>query len=192
MANNPFERDRFNYGEVAGDGKGDFLHTHGVKAERMATILFGWLSGGKSEVRLLDALPVERGGTGGTNANEAKLKLGIYTDPNYNLVYGINGVDLYDTRVIDNTGTLRPSFSKLSVGKYKLTNITAHAIYGFKFILPEDELGNKLCGCTISFENNEALIDVYAIKYESGKAVLDTSKPMDIPTGRYISISVRG
>ena len=54
MATNlsPYERERFEYGEVAGDNKGDLLRIHAIKAEHTANLLFTWLSGASSEVRL--------------------------------------------------------------------------------------------------------------------------------------------
>ena len=59
-----WERERFKYGDAAGDGKGDLLRMHGIKAEHSMNLLFSWLTANRSEVRLLDSLPIERGGTG--------------------------------------------------------------------------------------------------------------------------------
>ena len=67
-----WERERFLYGDAAGDGKGDLLRVHAIKAEHASNLVFSWLSGGASEVTLPNALPISRGGTGMT-ANPAML-----------------------------------------------------------------------------------------------------------------------
>ena len=190
MATNAqFERERFNYGEAAGDGKGDFLHTHGVKAEQAETIVFSWLSGGASEVRLPNALPITRGGTGSTTASKARLNLGIFVNTNNELMFGSKAVSVYDGTVLDHDGTVKPTFQKLGVGKYLISGVTGFGP-GFTYMLPKDEMGNLLCGCEITF-TGEANLSVYAIKYEDGKAVLDKTTPMDIPDKRSIDISAK-
>lgn len=189
MALSQWERDRFNYGEAAGDGKGDFLHTHGVKAEHAETLVFSWLSGGASEVKLPNALPVSRGGTGSTTANGTRLNLGIMVNTNNELVFGSKAASLYDGAVLDHDGTIKPYFIKNGTGDYVVGKVTGFGP-GFTYILPRDELGNLLCGCEITFLG-EALVKVYAIKYVDGKAVLDKTVPMDIPNGRCIDISSR-
>ena len=184
-----WERERFNYGESAGDGKGDFLHTHGVKAEHAETLVFSWLSGGASEVRLPTALPISRGGTGATTISKSRLNLGILVNTNNELVFGSKAVSVYDGTVLDHDGTIKPMFSKQGVGKYLISGVTGFGS-GFTYVLPRDELGNLLCGCEITF-TGEANVSVYAIKYEDGKAVLDKSIPMDIPDKRCIDISAK-
>ncbi len=184
-----WERERFNYGESAGDGKGDYLHTHGVKAEHAETLVFSWLSGGASEVRLPNALPITRGGTGSTTASKARLNLGIFVNTNNELMFGSKAVSVYDGTVLDHDGTVKPTFQKLGVGKYLISGVTGFGP-GFTYVLPKDEMGNLLCGCEITF-TGEANVSVYAIKYEDGKAVLDKTVPMDLPNGRCIDISAK-
>ena len=57
MANrlSQYERERFLYGDAAGDGKGDLPRVHTIKLEDMSNLIFSWISGGRSEVRLPDA-----------------------------------------------------------------------------------------------------------------------------------------
>lgn len=184
-----FERERFNYGEVAGDGKGDFLRIHAIKAEQAETIVFGWLTGGLSQTKLLDALPVSRGGTGATTANKARLNLGLTVNTNNEVMFGSRAVSLYDGAVLDHDGTVKPYFIKNGVGDYTVGNVIGFGS-GFTYILPRDELGNLLCGCEITFMG-EAIVKVYAVKFEGGKYILDKSVPMDIPNSRRIDISVK-
>lgn len=184
-----YERERFNYGEAAGDGKGDFLRTHAIKAEQANSLLFYWLTGGLSEVKLLDALPVARGGTGASSANKARINLGMIVNTNNELSFGSKAVSLYDGAVLDHDSTVKPYFIKNGVGDYIVGNVIGFGA-GFTYVLPKDELGNLLCGCEISF-TGEANVKVYAIKYQDGRALLDKTKPMDIPSGRCIDISVK-
>lgn len=185
------ERDRFLFGDAAGDGKGDFLRTHAQKAESMATQLYSWLSGGRSEVRLSDALPVERGGTGGTTAQKGRLNLGIVVNTNNELVFGSRVVSLYNGTVLDHEGTVKPVYTKVGTGHYTLTNISGFALNGFKFCLPKDDLGNLLCGCAITFADNVATVKVYQLVRTSGLVSLDLTKPMDIPAQRCIDIATK-
>ena len=184
-----WERERFNYGESAGDGKGDYLHTHGVKAEHAETLVFSWLSGGASEVRLPTALPISRGGTGATTASKSRLNLGIFANTNNELMFGSKAVSVYDGTVLDHDGSIKPYFNKTGTGKYIIGNVIGFGS-GFTYVLPKDEMGNLLCGCEITF-TGEANVSVYAIKYEDGKAVLDKTVPIDIPSGRCIDISAK-
>lgn len=191
MANNisQFERERFLYGDAAGDGRGDLLRVQTIKLEDMSNILFSWLSGGASEVRLPNALPITRGGTGSTTASKARLNLGIFVNTNNELMFGSKAVSVYDGTVLDHDGTVKPTFQKLGVGKYLISGVTGFGP-GFTYVLPKDEMGNLLCGCEITF-TGEANVSVYAIKYEDGKAVLDKTVPMDLPNGRCIDISAK-
>ena len=185
------ERTRFLSGDAAGDGKGDMLRNHSLKAEATATQIYSWLSGGKSEVRLPDALPVERGGTGGTTAQKGRLNLGIVVNTNNELVFGSRVVSLYNGTFLDHEGTVKPIFTKVGIGHYTLTNITGFALNGFKYCLPKDELGNLLCGCAITFADGTATIKVYGLTRTDGLVSLDLTKPMDIPAQRCIDISTK-
>lgn len=192
MATNlsPYERERFEYGEVAGDNKGDLLRIHAIKAEHTANLLFTWLSGASSEVRLPNALPIERGGTGATTANRARMNLGMIINTNNEVSFGARAVSVYDGTVLDHDNTVKPYFIKNGVGDYTVGNVTGFNPTSFTYILPKDELGNLLCGCEITFAG-EAIIKVYAVKFEDGIFQLDKTLPMDIPPGRCIDISVK-
>ncbi len=187
----PHERERFNYGEAAGDGKGDLIRIHAIKAEQAESIVFNWISGGKSEVRLPDALPVERGGTGGTTAQRSRLNLGIVVNTNNEYVFGSKAISVYDGAVLDHDGTVKPGFIKNGVGDYRVNGPLGFALNGFKYCLPKDELGNTLCGCVITFDATGLTLKVHPIKYVSGKSVIDTTKAIDIPASRCIDISVK-
>lgn len=186
-----FERERFIYGEAAGDGKGDQLRVHAIKAEQTESIVYSWLSGGSSEVRLPNALPIERGGTGGTTAQRGRLNLGILVNTNNELVFGSKAISVYDGAVLDHDGTVKPGFIKNGVGDYRINGPLGFALNGFKYCLPKDELGNVLCGCVTTFDATGLTLKVHPIKFESGKSIIDTTKTMDIPASRCIDISVK-
>lgn len=185
------ERERFKYGDAAGDGKGDHLRIHAIKAEQTESIVYSWLSGGKSEVRLPDALPIERGGTGGTTAQRGRLNLGMVVNTNNEYVFGSKAVSVYDGAVLDHDGTVKPGFVKNGVGDYRINGPLGFALNGFKYCLPKDELGNLLCGCVITFDAAGLNLKVHPIKVVSGKITLDTATTIDIPASRCIDISVK-
>ena len=186
-----FERTKFEWGDAAGDGKGDHARIHVLKCEDTARILFSWLSGSQSEVRLQKALPISRGGTGGVTAQSGRLGLGIFVDTNNELVFGAKAVSLYNGTILDHTQEVKPTYNRVAVGHYEIGNVSGFNFSGFKYRLPKDELGNLLCGCAITFEGTVATVKVYKIKYVSGKATLDLTVPMDIPTDRCIDISAK-
>lgn len=185
------ERDRFIVGDAPGDKKGDLLRIHTLKTEHMAKVLFNWLSAGKSEVRLPSALPIVRGGTGGTTAQSARLSLGMFVDTNDEVIFGPRAISLYDGVILDHTNEINPGYSKVDTGHYEVRNVSGFGLFGFEFRLPKDSLGNLLCGCSISFSETVATVKVYEVTYINGKAELDLTKPMDIPAQRCIDISVK-
>lgn len=187
----PLIRERFLYGDAANDGKGDLLRIHAIKAEHSANILYDWLSGGKSQVSLPQALPVERGGTGGTTAQSSRLSLGMVVSTNNELLFGSRAISVYDGAVLDHDGTVKPGFIKNGVGSYRINGPLGFALNGFKFCLPKDELGNLLCGCLITFDATGLNLRVFAIKNVAGKNVVDSAVPMNIPSTRCIDISVK-
>ena len=190
MSLSQYERERFLYGDAAGDNKGDYLRVHAIKAENALSILFSWLSGAASEVSLLNNLPISRGGTGASTAQKARLNLGLFVTTNNEIVFGGKGISLYDSAVLDHDGTVKPSLTKHGVGDYTVGNVTGFASNTFTYILPRDELGNLLCGCEITF-TGECNVKVYDLKHVDGKVLLDKTKPMDIPSGRCIDISAK-
>lgn len=185
------ERERFKYGDAAGDGKGDLLRIHAIKAEQANSMLFSWLTGGASEVRLANALPVERGGTGGITAKSGRLNLGIFVDTNNQLAFGSKGISLYEGAVLDHDGSVKPTYKKVAVGHYEVGNVSGFAVNNFTYILPRDNLGNLLCACTITFSGTVATVKVYAVKFLNGVYSADTTKPINIPANRAIDISVK-
>ena len=185
------ERERFLYGDAAGDGKGDMLRIHAIKAEQANSILFSWLSGGTSEVRLKDALPIERGGTGGTTAQRSRLNMGILVNTNNELVFGSKAISVYNGAVLDHDGSVNPGFIKNGVGNYRINGPLGFALNGFKYCLPKDELGNLLCGCTLTFDATGLTILVHPTLFTDGIYSADTSVNIDIPSQRCIDISVK-
>lgn len=186
-----YERERFKYGDAAGDGKGDQLRIHAIKAEQSNTIVYDWLSGGKSEVRLPNALPVERGGTGGTTAQSGRLNLGLVVNTNNEVMFGSKVISVYNGAVLDHDGTVKPGFIKNGVGDYRINGPLGFALNGFKYCLPKDEIGNTLCGCAITFDSTGFTLKVHPLKYLNGVASVDTTKLIDLPTGRCIDVSTK-
>ena len=187
----PWERERFKYGDAAGDGKGDFLHTHGVKAEHAETLVFSWLSGGASEVRLPDALPITRGGTGGTTAQKGRLNLGMLVNTNNELVFGSRAISVYDGAILDHDNTVKPGFIKNGTGDYRINGPLGFALFGFKYCLPKDELGNVLCGAKIVFDATGLTLTTHPVKFNAGIYSIDETIKIDIPPTRCIDISVK-
>lgn len=185
------ERERFEYGLAAGDGKGDELRIHALKAEHTASLLFYWLTGGSSEVRLKDALPIERGGTGATTAQQARLNLGLMVNTNNELMFGSKAISVYNGAVLDHDGTVKPGFIKNGVGNYRINGPLGFALNGFKYCLPKDELGNVLCGANITFDATGLTLTTHPVIFNQGKYEVDLETKIDIPSGRCIDISVK-
>lgn len=117
-----WERERFNYGESAGDGRGDFLRVHAIKAEDTNAKLFTWLSGGASEVTLPNALPISRGGTGATTVAALIKSIGFFIDANYVLRRGLKVISVTDKGITDNFNNVPTArFERISLGTYSLT-----------------------------------------------------------------------
>lgn len=186
-----WERDRFKYGDAAGDGKGDLLRVHAIKLEDMSNKLFSWLSGGRSEIVLQQALPVERGGTGATTAQKARLTLGMLVNTNNEYVFGSKAISVYNGAVLDHDGTVKPGFIKNGVGDYRINGPLGFAIFGFTYCLPKDELGNLLCGAKFTFDATGLTLTTHPIKYNLGKVEVDMTTKIDIPDQRCIDISVK-
>lgn len=186
-----FERERFIYGDVAGDGKGDELRIHAIKAEHSNNLVYSWLSGGASEVRLPNALPVSRGGTGATTAQGARLSMGILVSTNNELLFGSKAISVYDGAVLDHDGTVKPGFIKNSVGNYRINGPLGFALNGFKYCLPKDELGNVLCGAKIVFDSSGLTLTTHPVSLQGGMWVMDELTFIDIPSTRCIDISVK-
>ena len=193
MANNisQFERERFLYGDAAGDGRGDLLRVQTIKLEDMSNILFSWLSGGSNEVRLPDALPITRGGTGGTTAQKGRLNLGMLVNTNNELVFGSRAISVYDGAVLDHDGTVKPGFIKNGVGDYRINGPLGFALFGFKYCLPKDDLGNVLCGAKIVFDETGLTLTTHPVVFNNGIYSLDEATKIDIPSTRCIDISVK-
>ena len=186
-----YERERYEFGEAAGDGKGDDLRVHTIKLEDMSNLLFTWLSGGRSEVRLSDALPIERGGTGGTTAQKGRLNLGMLVNTNNELVFGSRAISVYDGAVLDHDGTVKPGFIKNGLGEYRINGPLGFALFGFKYCLPKDDLGNVLCGAKIVFDETGLTLTTHPVVFNNGIYSIDEATKIDIPSTRCIDISVK-
>ena len=186
-----YERERFNYGDAAGDGKGDLLRIHAIKAEQAESLVFSWLSGGSSEVRLPDALPITRGGTGGTTAQKGRLNLGMLVNTNNEVVFGSKAISVYDGAVLDHDGTVSPGFIKNGTGNYRINGPLGFALFGFQYCLPKDVLGNVLCGAKIVFDATGLTLTTHPVTLQNGLWVMDELSFIDIPSTRCVDISVK-
>lgn len=186
-----FQRQRFQYGDAANDNKGDLLRVHTIKLEDMSTMLFTWISGGSSEVTLPDALPIARGGTGGTTAQQGRLNLGMLVNTNNELVFGSRAISVYDGAILDHDGTVKPGFIKNGIGDYRINGPLGFALFGFKYCLPKDELGNVLCGAKIVFDASGLTLTTHPVVFNNGIYSVDETTKIDIPPTRCIDISVK-
>lgn len=180
------------YGDAPNDGKGIDLRNCVMMYNESISAIVDWISGSPNTVSLMNTvLNQSRGGTAGSTAQTARQGLGLFVDTNNTIRFGVRAVSLYDGLTLDHDKTVKPIYGKLSTGNYTLDRVPGFALNGFTYILPRDELGNLLCSCVITFDSSIALIKVYAVKYVDGKATVDLTKPMDIPKGRCIDISVK-
>ena len=186
-----FERQRFLYGDAANDNKGDLLRVHTIKLEDMSTMIFTWISGGASEVTLPNALPIARGGTGGTTAQKGRLNLGMLVNTNNELVFGSKAISVYDGAVLDHDGTVKPGFIKNGTGNYHINGPLGFALFGFKYCLPKDELGNVLCGAKIVFDATGLTLTTHPVQFNAGVYSINEDVFIDIPATRCIDISVK-
>lgn len=183
-------RDELLYGDAPGDGKGEFLRNHVMKVETTFSILFDWLTAAASDTTLPNALPIERGGTGGTTAQSGRLGLGLFVDTNNQIAFGPKVFSVYDSTVLSSQTGITYTFLKNSVGDYTITGSKGYALTGFKYILPKDELGNVLCAAVISFDGAGGVsVKTYKVKFLDGVYSADLTQPIDIPAGRCINIS---
>lgn len=186
-------RERLEYGLHANDSRGDFARVHTIKVENALSILFEFLSANTSQVKLPKSIPVSVGGTGGTTTQSAKLNLGIFTNTNNELIAGSKAVSVYNGSVLIHGTDDKITISRVGVGNYSLYGVKGFSLFGFKYILPNDEYGVPLCGCEIVFNeaNTTATVKVYALNFSNGKYVIDKTKPIDIPNQRCIDISLK-
>ena len=188
-------REVISLGLAANDKKGDTAIVFGAKCEDAFKELYLFLSGNKSTVTLPAAgIPISKGGTGAETVQAARDNLGLLTDTNNSFVLGGSATKLYDDRLVNYPQAVRPfSMTKQDINTYVIKAATSHGLNGFKYVLPRDELGNLLCACTITFDTaaSTVTVKVYDVLFSNGKYAPDLAKPMSIPTGRCIDISLR-
>lgn len=181
-------------GQSAGDGKGDLLYNAMQKTNQNFVELYNWVGGATGSLVLPDFLPISRGGTGSTSVQGARKNMGLYVDVNGGVVFGYPVVDLFNHKADCTDATLQVGFTRTAVGKYVLTNTKGLGINGFKMVLPKDDLGIPLFGATLSYVDGLLQVNTYALIVEqlSGRLVLNTNSPMDIPAGSYMNIHIKG
>ena len=188
-------REIISLGLAANDKKGDTAIVFGAKCEEAFKELYLFLSGNSSTVTLPSAgLPISKGGTGAETVQAARDNLGLLTDTNNSFVLGGSATKLYDDRLVNYPQAVRPfSMTKQDINTYVIKHATSHGLNGFKYVLPRDELGNLLCACTITFDTaaSTVTVKVYDVLFSNGKYAPDLTKPMSIPNGRCIDISLR-
>ena len=187
-------RQNIDWGLAPNDKKGMDARTFSMAVEDTFEEIYMFLSGNASTVSLPPGgLSITKGGTGANTVELARYNMGIYTDTNGQLALGGNVSKLYDDRIQSMLAGTNRTMSKDASGRYVIVGCSAYALQGFKYLLPKDELGNVLCGCEIAFDTaaNKTTVSVYAIKYTNGKAVLDKSALISIPSGRCIDLNVR-
>lgn len=185
-----WERERFNYGEVANDKKGDPIRVHAIKAEHAETLVFSWLSGGLSEVRLPDALPVARGGTGSTTAQGTIRNLGYFEDTNYTLRRGVKVLSLTNTGILDRFQNLpNATFTRRALGEYVLKGVQLDTAR-FGMVFPLDKL-NQLRYIATTTVGAEGEIVVKVFKANNTTNPPSAGLAADLPAGVYIDIECK-
>ena len=188
-------RETLSLGLAANDKKGDSALVFGAKCEEAFKEIYLFLSGNSSTVTLPTAgLPISKGGTGSVTVQAARDNLGLLTDTNNSFVLGGSATKLYEDRLVNYPQAVRPfSMTKQDSNTYIIKHATSHGLNGFKYVLPRDELGNLLCTCTIEFNTatSNVIVKVYDVLFSNGKYAPDLAKPISIPAGRCIDISLR-
>jgi len=184
-----WERERFNYGEVANDKKGDPIRIHAIKAEQANTLIFSWLSGGRSEVKLPDALPIERGGTGATSPTSFIRNIGYFEDANHTLRRGEKVMSVSNDAFIDRFRNLPAgtAWAREDVGTYFLT--TARITYKlWGCVVPINYLGQPMCFVE-NYEVTGGMRVVFkSVSVQDGLMV--PGDPMDIPAGYVVDLEI--
>ena len=185
-----WERERFNYGDAAGDKKGDPIRVHTIKAERTNNLVFSWLSGGTSEVTLPTALPISRGGTGSTSVAGVIRTLGYFEDTNHTLRRGIKVLRLGNSGILDRfQNTPNAMFTRNGVGDYAITGVVpGTALFGM--VLPVNHLNQLKCYATTSVApSGEMIVKVFEANNTTNPP--SAGAPMDLPAGTYIDLEVK-
>lgn len=184
-----WERERFNYGEVANDKKGDPIRIHAIKAEHTDNLLFTWLSGGRSEVKLPDALPIERGGTGATSVASAIRNLGYFEDCNYCLRRGIKVLTTNGTGIIDRFKNLpNASINHVDTGTYDITGIT-HSTDMWSYVVPLNTSHQPTLNLEFTTIENGVQMKVNTINYINGAPVIGAL--IDLPSTVKVDIECK-
>lgn len=185
-----WERERFVYGDAAGDGKGDFLRIHAIKAEHADNLLFSWLSGGASEVRLPDALPISRGGTGSATVAGTIRNLGYFEDTNHVLRRGTKVLTLADTGILDRFQNLpNATFTKRATGEYVLKGVELDTKL-FGMVFPITNLNQlRYIATTALGAVGETIIKVFVANNATNPP--SPGAAVDLPTGVYIDIECK-
>lgn len=184
-----WERERFNYGDAANDKKGDPIRVHAIKAEHTDNLIFTWLSGGRSEVRLPDALPIERGGTGATSVASAVRNLGYFEDCNFCLRRGIKVLTTNGTSITDRFKNLpNASITRVSTGVYNITGIT-HSTDMWSHVVPLNTTHQPVLNLEFSPIENGVQMKVNIINYVNGAPVMGTL--IDLPSSVKVDIECK-
>ena len=183
-----WERERFKYGDAAGDGKGDLLRMHGIKAEHSMNLLFSWLTANRSEVRLLDSLPIERGGTGASTVTGLLKNIGYFEDTNHTLRRGVKVLSVANTGTIDRFSNLpEVTFRKVSTGTYELKGFVNTSIL-FGLVFPVNNLNQVTHMAELAEleDHTGYTLKVHLADYTNPIPVLGAL--VDIPLSKYIDI----
>lgn len=188
MALAQWERERFNYGEAAGDGKGDPIRVHAIKAEHTEKLVYTWLSGGASEVRLPEALPITRGGTGATTVAGTLRNLGYFEDANHTLRRGVKVLSFGNTGMRDQFKNVPDaSFSRVAEGHYRITGANlSQALWGI--VIPQGPEGFMKAFVELNTSNNIIEIKTYYPDFSTWPPKLGA--PMDLPPGWQVDLEI--
>ena len=185
-----WERERFNYGDAAGDGKGDPIRVHTIKAEHTNNLVFSWLSGGASEVTLPAALPISRGGTGSTSVAGVIRTLGYFEDSNHVLRRGTKVLTLSNTGIADRFQTLpAASFIKTGLGQYSIYNVEQDTKL-FGLVIPMNYFNQPKYFVETSLGvDGELVVSTYLI--DTSILPYGPGLPVDLPLGVTIDIECK-
>lgn len=191
------ERVKLEFGFSPDDGKGFLLQEGAKHIEDALDMLFMFLSGGASGVRLPLAIPLSRGGTGGVGEQGARKFVagqGIKTFQPVLLQYvpvayctvGFGGLP---KTTVTTELTSEIKFIRVQKGVYKCTVFNGIKINGDFIYVQPDNYGNRsVCGVP-TYAGNEITITVHPVVFNAatGKFAADTSQRVDVPSNTFMS-----
>lgn len=189
-------RSKLKFGTSADDKTGDLLQEGARLIEDAFAEIYFFLSGGASEVKLPDTLPVSRGGTGVINdtllgsvvVKNGSASMGLSAVlgvPQALITLTTNGANTYQFDGGTNIKSIR--YTGYS---FTITGLGSEVIDESSVAIPKDVNGNPLVAVHVVHDSvsKSYTVTVYEVAYEGGRVVPNMLVPKDIPEGSCIRL----